>query len=476
MFNKKLYRVEGIRFSVRIMAANIGQIVICMFVVWAGYQLLTDVNANYGNQEALKAYANSIVSEQLSTANIANTDLIANVTSITNSFVTNFTGTASGEFDCANIDPNDQFQFCKTDGDTGAETCQDTNQIQAYCNIQASQSLTIEDQILALEDAGYDVDVLKSLQQAQIEMTVNQLVDTYYPAQKYMVQWPVLIGIIIAFLTALSLTVNYLSSTTATILQLRCGKIESLRSKDAGRFRAAPDTVALLTGSIFWGCLVSSAVTGFVWGLIIFLFVWQVTVFYAQKVFAMLIGLLSITILRLLALLIYRASFFGGFYRRNPLACNIGVLILEWANFTLSAGVIIVRMIKLLVIAGFSIGRVYRPFLAPGIGNYGPIELDGYFTIYLRELMAHEAHRHPYIELLGYVYLMKLKYSDEFATPAGSVWRLLFVHALFPWLQRYRLEAKRPTSTYTNDLSVAQIRRLQYRGPRIANNNNDNSC
>jgi hypothetical protein len=66
---------------------------------------------------------------------------------------------------------------------------------------------------------------------------------------------------------------------------------------------------------------------------------------------------------------------------------------------------------------------MYRPFLAKGLGRIGPIELDGYPTIHLRELLSHEAHRHPYIELLGYIYLLKLRHSDEFGKTAGTCWR-----------------------------------------------------
>lgn len=34
---------------------------------------------------------------------------------------------------------------------------------------------------------------------------------------------------------------------------------------------------------------------------------------------------------------------------------------------------------------------------------------------------------------------MKLKYGDNFAKKTGSIWRLLFVFALFPWLRQYRI-------------------------------------
>merc|ERR1711915_213546 len=51
----------------------------------------------------------------------------------------------------------------------------------------------------------------------------------------------------------------------------------------------------------------------------------------------------------------------------------------------------------------------------------------------------HEAHRHPYIERLALLCLMKLRCGERFGQRAGAYWRLLFVLCVFPWLQQYRL-------------------------------------
>jgi hypothetical protein len=56
-----------------------------------------------------------------------------------------------------------------------------------------------------------------------------------------------------------------------------------------------------------------------------------------------------------------------------------------------------------------------------------------------KAILAAEAHRHPYIERLGMMYLMKLKHGDKFGKRSSSTWRLLFVFALMPWLQKYRI-------------------------------------
>lgn len=97
------------------------------------------------------------------------------------------------------------------------------------------------------------------------------------------------------------------------------------------------------------------------------------------------------------------------------------------------------RTCKLLITSALFVGRIDTPFLAPGIGRVGQLELDNYPTIFLKDVLSHEAHRHPYIETLGVMYLMKLRYGAHFGRRAGSTWRLIFVYALMPWLNKYRV-------------------------------------
>jgi hypothetical protein len=92
-------------------------------------------------------------------------------------------------------------------------------------------------------------------------------------SEKYMVTIPMYTATIVAFLLALSLAITYLPSVTTTILRLRNGHIATLRNKDFNRYRCAPDQVALLTPTLFWGSLFSSIVVGGAIGLIVFFFV-----------------------------------------------------------------------------------------------------------------------------------------------------------------------------------------------------------
>merc|ERR1711915_1004715 len=73
-------------------------------------------------------------------------------------------------------------------------------------------------------------------------------------------------------------------------------------------------------------------------------------------------------------------------------------------------------------------------------------------------LMA-EAHHHPYLERLGIMYMMKLRYGDQFATTAGATWRLLFVTSLMPWLRKHRIQDEKVD--LTSDALQSKVRSVQ---------------
>lgn len=77
-----------------------------------------------------------------------------------------------------------------------------------------------------------------------------------------------------------------------------------------------------------------------------------------------------------------------------------------------------------------------RPVLAKGL----LIDCDKLPLYFYQNLLSAEAHRHPYIGLLGYIYLMKLRHQDKFGNKPGATWRLLFVVSLMPWLRKKRIK------------------------------------
>ena len=76
------------------------------------------------------------------------------------------------------------------------------------------------------------------------------------------------------------------------------------------------------------------------------------------------------------------------------------------------------------------------------------IELDAYPIQFRQDLLVHDTHRHPYMERLSVLYMMKLRYGDKFGSRAGSAWRLIFVMALMPWLRRYRLDEDKKEAAF----------------------------
>lgn len=106
-----------------------------------------------------------------------------------------------------------------------------------------------------------------------------------------------------------------------------------------------------------------------------------------------------------------RASYYQAFYRKKPASANISALAFECTNFSLTVGFVALRMCKLILAAALFVGRIDTPVLADGVGRFGNFEIDNYPYIFYKDILSHEAHRHPYIELLGVMYLMKLRYG-----------------------------------------------------------------
>lgn len=101
---------------------------------------------------------------------------------------------------------------------------------------------------------------------------------------------------------------------------------------------------------------------------------------------------------------------FAGFYRKRPLIQNISSLCFECWHLGLTLSYIILRCVKLFGIMIVYVGRFDTPVLAKGVGEIGPIKLDAFPFIFKQDLLAMDAHRHPYIERLGMMVRQILKF------------------------------------------------------------------
>jgi len=284
------------------------------------------------------------------------------------------------------------------------------------------------------------VSVVSNVARDNLVFQVNKL----YPKERYMVVVPCVIATIVAVIASYSLTLIVLPSITSTSLKLRSGVIPTLTSKTFIDYRYEMNSITYISGCLFWGNLVASVLVGGLVGGFVFLCIWQVTIVWIQRLFALMIGIGLVILVRGLLSIFCRRTLYRGFYRIRPLTANSIALLNSCLNFAISTATVLIRMGKLILLACLYVGRIDTPFVADKVGEYGNgiIKLEGYNQWFVADLLAVEAHRHPYIETLGKIYLMKLKHGRKFMNSTGGKWRELFVIAMMPWLHKYRTKAK----------------------------------
>jgi len=133
-----------------------------------------------------------------------------------------------------------------------------------------------------------------------------------------------------------------------------------------------------------------------------------------------------------------RKATLSGMYRLRPGISNWNTVILEAWYYGVASAAFVTRLGQVIVAVLLWIGRVDVPLLAPNVQILST-ELDFANTHFVKDLLVHEAHRHPYIERLAQLYLMQWRHS--FASDAYNAWRLVFVQTLFPWMRKYRVFA-----------------------------------
>jgi len=263
---------------------------------------------------------------------------------------------------------------------------------------------------------------------------------------KWLYQLAVAISTIVALSSLIYITVITIPSTVSTTLMFRSGFLPSLRDPRFKNYRVNHFLSSFIIGSMFWSAVWLAVVLFFVTFVVICILFLKRTRFIVWIILALLSGVVITVTIKLILLRIFSHYNFRGFYRKYPLAHNIVTIGLECWHIQLSIVAIATRFVKCLVVIVINLGRLDRPILMDDIS------IDKIPYWYRHLILTTEAHHHPYIERLGMMYMMKLRYRDRFGKKSGAIWRLLFVFALMPWLQKYRIK--------NDDIDKLEIQRL----------------
>jgi hypothetical protein len=232
--------------------------------------------------------------------------------------------------------------------------------------------------------------------------------------------------------------------------------LPSLKSSDFIKYRVAADGVYTNIGNAIFAMIGAAFLYFFIVGLVIFLFIWPFSRGSMVLLVAWALGLMITIVLKQMLLKFFRKRHYAGFYRTNPIGANLNVLALECWFIGLGGGVLVARFISFILAACFFIGRTDVCFLSKEVA-LGGYAFEYVPTNFVKDLLVHEAHRHPYFERLLAMYMMKLK-SDKFCSDAGACWRQLFVVTLMPWFMKHRVFSDERLGGY---LEVYNARRLE---------------
>jgi len=253
----------------------------------------------------------------------------------------------------------------------------------------------------------------------------------------------------LAMFMGIILIALYLPSTVTTILKLRCGMIPSLHDVHAAKYRKSADTIYCNVSNMVYGLLGTMSLFLVFFGGLIFLFLWEISKDFMLSLVAWALGLTITMTIKTVLVKLCRMGTYKAYYRKRPRAANLISLAMESWTLGVGGSTLISRLTQFLFASAFWIGRIDVKYLDDDVNLFG-YRFDTVPTHYRKEILSHEAHRHPLIDRLGTMYLMRLRYRNKFCSNAGCAWRRLFVQALMPWLVKYRVS----NDTSNNDDSL----------------------
>ena len=451
---------DGIWLSARIQATIICQWLASIMILLAGMTITEYLFNNWESSDNVGILVSQALSNVIS--EFTNSDIVQNATDLAISRAMDVTSTLLELIDDAGL-----LQFdCLTISSLLVERCSSgitSGLTDLSCSIFASNSddlcVTLEPLFRPLEysfdersAAGRSIFNSTAFNDRLYEVIYDATYDNififlgnWYPEERYMAWIPSLIGFTIALIASLTMTIFVIPNTKTTILKLRSGVIPTFHDPETFTDRRSETVeIAKVSGVMFWGNIFGSLTIGGIIGGFLFLTFWQVTAFFMQYLIAIGTGIVVVVLFhRYVISRSVRAHCWKSLYRTRPALANLAT-VADLAIFLLFVPA---RLFYSISLSALYSGRVDVSFMSPGIDvpvigeifSYRVAQLDPYHNIYISSLLISEAHRHPYIETIGLMLLLKLRHKTEFMNRACSCWRLVFVTALMPWLRKYRI-------------------------------------
>eukprot|EP00804_Cyclotella_cryptica_P012972 CCRYP_002307-RD/>CCRYP_002307-RD protein AED:0.22 eAED:0.22 QI:0/0.86/0.87/1/0.93/0.87/16/751/894 len=247
---------------------------------------------------------------------------------------------------------------------------------------------------------------------------MNSLFEFPLPAM-WRIYVPLSVAFLFAEINSLGLVSVYIPSTIRTTLKFRYGSIGSLHDDDFQKMRTQMEQASFIFGSMFWGCFLSNVLVLFVTFSVVSIFCLPSFLPNFLKLVSSIIGLGITIAIKQLFLLLVRSKFSGAtFYRASPAVANCVSVLLEAWNLGISVFFVFIRMVTLVITAFIYVARVDIPFLSDSADEVGGMIIDKWPFVFRKDMLQHEAHRHPYLERIGVMYMMKLRYGDRFGSEA----------------------------------------------------------
>ena len=301
--SREIYRKEGILFSGRLLAANIMQFAIIIYIILFVLAATKSIIESYENSTIIifvrtgQSIANSLLDRlssvpsslsmlaQKAIDTIYSTILpaieafqIAGCATIfAKANYTDLLAICSGE-----INPSDY----DLSPDTVAGLCSSRSSLetlQTFCTksrgLYSDMAAEAESfKVLTELTVKSNIDSFRNFLQSFIDsgfQTMSNYVTIVDPIEPWMLQMAFGIGGLVAFLCAIFLATLYIPSVASTTLKFRSGVIPSLRDPlFSQRYREATYTTTYLTGALFWGALIYCAGIAFVLAIVIIVLCW----------------------------------------------------------------------------------------------------------------------------------------------------------------------------------------------------------